>query len=564
MRESKKQKLFKPDLILTRIRSALLEDLGSLTLVYRQPSAHLEVAAIRQMSEFDEKFISSDLDVKAMEHDAFVSFRKVNTHMAQFNRPYDVPARLHSKLDDFTKDLMRMRALMHFVLGEVSLEELYHECKHSSGATVGTNYSDTSPERKSTFPMSATSRAVPLFDDYLRYDPQLAEALVEFNKGRIAPMYDIVSGSIATTVEKNNRKRRFISKEPTVNMFLQQGLMQLMYLRMAVVGLNVESLPDQHKQRARMASITRAESTVDWTSASDCDGIELLRFLLPSKWFDLVWSLRSDFTSINGEQVKLNMISTMGNAVTFPLETLVFWTAGHAVRLRRLGGNSLFPEWEDLKRVSVFGDDCIVCTEDSHQFIELCEKLGFIVNRGKTFIGDIPFRESCGGDYLAGYDVRPYNVRPPHNSRHSSLEPWLYIIMNRLIKKYISYFGAVSYIYNRKLFTVMEELFREYGLKLKIVPHDFPDDAGLRLEGDHVRFLLCYRFNYDSIALGSHGTYLFRYLTFKYGKKRPRDDHIRYSMWLKKPTMSVRRPLKHTPIRRKGGYMVAKGLSTYL
>jgi len=254
----------------------------------------------------------------------------------------------------------------------------------------------------------------------------------------------------------------------------------------------------------------------------------------------------------------------MGNAVTFPLETLVFWTAGHAVRLNRLGSNTLFPEWKDLKRVSVFGDDCIISTEDTPEFITLCESIGFIVNEEKSFSGEHPFRESCGGDYLQGYDVRPYNVRSPHNLRKSSLEPWLYIVMNRLLSKYISYFGPRNYVYEKALWLEALKLFRENGLKLKLVPSDFPDDSGLKLRGDHERFLREYPFEVSRVLRGDHNTYMFLFMKFNYKEKHARHDHLRLAEWLKFPPSKKSEPQLYLPVRRKGGYVVAKGISTHL
>jgi len=247
-----------------------------------------------------------------------------------------------------------------------------------------------------------------------------------------------------------------------------------------------------------------------------------------------------------------------------PLETLVFWTAGHAVRLNRLGSNTLFPEWKDLKRVSVFGDDCIVSSDDTREFIQLCESIGFIVNEEKSFSGDHPFRESCGGDYLQGYDVRPYNVRSPHSLAFSSCEPWLYIIANRLLKKYIQYFGPLAYVYDKALWHEIAKLFHENGLQLKLVPHDFPDDSGIKLCGDHERFIREYPFKLSRVLKGDHNTYVFLYCSFKYREKHARSDHLRLAEWLKFPPSRSSEPQLYLPVRRKGGYVVAKGISTHL
>jgi len=46
---------------------------------------------------------------------------------------------------------------------------------------------------------------------------------------------------------------------------------------------------------------------------------------------------------------------------------------------------------------------------------------GFSLNQEKTFSGSDRFRESCGGDYFDGHDVRPYYIKESVN------DPWLLI-----------------------------------------------------------------------------------------------------------------------------------------
>jgi hypothetical protein len=310
--------------------------------------------------------------------------------------------------------------------------------------------------------------------------------------------------------------------------------MTVLYDRMREFGLDVESLPELHKKQALRSSISSAKATIDWSSASDCVSIELLRYLLPPKWFNIVDAVRCPYTSLNGVNVELQMISTMGNAVTFPLETLVFWTFAHAVRLSlNIHNNSLFPEWEDLKECSVFGDDCIVPSYMAEDFISAVEKVGFIINKEKSFYGSEKFRESCGGDYLAGRNVRPYNVKAPTSEKKSALEPWLYIVANQLIRKYIMYFGVGSYVYDKRVFEYLFQLFREHKLEVKLVPPFYPDDAGLKIAFDIERFIVNYRIELCPIYRNQHGSYRFHYKRFVYRTRGDRFDLIRYAALLK-------------------------------
>lgn len=563
----KRRPFFDASEIAIAISLHLTRDLASSTHEYDEQGStfYREV----QQNALLKKFVPPSVSQSSLESATFEKFLKINRHMSGYTqevktsweKPY-----ITSEVCDRDKILLRARALMHFVLTDFSMEEWFRMCKNSGGASVGVSYKDTSLEAKSTYPLSVTSRAKPLMESYFRYDVVLAEAVAQYNEYSVLPKYETVMGSQATTVEKNSKIRRMISKEPTCNMFLQQGLMQLMYQRMERVGLNVESLPDLHQKLAFESSITSRNATIDWSSASDCVSIELLRYLLPPKWFDIIDRIRSPYTNIQDQLVELNMISTMGNAVTFPLETLVFWTMAHAVRLTQdKHTNTLFPEWEDRLVCSVFGDDCIVPSSMASQFIETLEEYGFIVNQEKSCIGRTKFRESCGGDYLAGRTMRPFYLRAPVNERKSSLEPWLYTILNGLIPKYISYFGPLGYVYDKHVFRYIFSLFKEHKIKIRLVPLYFPDDAGLKISPDLSRFSSCYDFKLSKLYKSRHGTYKFQFCRFNYNSGYMSNEELRYAVALKTPSFNSS-PTFSPPfrkLRRKGGYVVGKGISCH-
>ena len=589
-RKLKQRSFFNPHDIATAISEAIRRDLYDPQHEY-WVTEHADYFRTVQTKEPLKKFLSPDDNTDALEEKTFQKFLEVNSHMGKY-RDLEFPdpnMRIQRDTSLFDATLLRARSLMKFVLKDMNIDEVFLECKHSGGTSLGVSFNDTSMEAKSTFPITGTERVKPLFDQYLRYDTVLAESLESFNDANLfTDWYMVESGSRATTVDKTTSIRRMICVEPTANMFLQQGLMTVLYRRMAEVGLDVESLPDSHKNLARLASINGLNSTIDWSSASDCVSIELLRYLLPPKWFDIIDQCRSLTTTINGTSVELNMFSTMGNAATFPLETLVFWTLGHGARLFSGTSYTLFPEWEDLMCISVFGDDCIVpqfCTQD---FISVCESVGFIVNAEKTFTGQSRFRESCGGDYLAGYNCRPFYIKGPSCTRKSALEPWLYIVLNSIIKKYISYFGSLRYLYDKEVFKLLLSYFAKYKLELKLVPSDFPDDAGLKLSYDYERFASSYGVKYAPIRKSIHGTYSFRFCRFVYTKRRSKFSHLRYAAELKdlckrsqlddcySEAISAyeRRSMAHlsssspvvkpwSDIRRKGGYVVARATSCH-
>jgi hypothetical protein len=565
----KKAKIFRPDDIKTQICQAIIRDMSGPSQLHGSLSHDASVMySYRQRCEIDKKYSSfrRQPELAAL---AFDKFRKVNEHMAGYTtEKLDLPVDQHTQPQErYSKRhniLVRARALVHFVLTPFQDEEWFSETKHGTGTSIGVSFSDTSLEAKSLFPVSCTRSVASLLENYLEYDSSLYSALLDFNNSSAtAERYSIVEGSRATTVPKNKSVDRMIAVEPTGNMYFQQGLMAMMYNRLKACGLDLEILPETHKERALIASITSSEATIDWSSASDCVSTDLLRWLLPPKWFECCDLVRSKQITIGDESILLNMFSTMGNAVTFPLETLVFWSLGHAVVLEEEGSRSLFPEWKDLMRVSVFGDDCILPTQHALPYISMMESVGFIVNKEKSFFDDKGFRESCGGDYLRGCDVRPFYIKAPTSDRWSAKNPWLYTICNLVFKKYTTYFGPLTYLYDKEFFKLIFRLLQEGNERVKFVPPYFPDDAGLKMSHDMERLVVCYGLTLSPIAVNEHGTHTFTYHRFNYRRTRKSVDGLHFCTWLKKSCNTQRERSPWWQDRRKGGYVVARSRSCH-
>jgi hypothetical protein len=367
-----------------------------------------------------------------------------------------------------------------------------------------------------------------------------------------------------------------IAIEPTANMYLQQGLMRVMYKRLRKVGLDVTNLPRTHTALAQSGSITGKLATIDFSSASDCVSVSLVNYLFPEEWLRWLHNTRTTHIDVLGERVKLECYATMGNATTFPVETLVFWslavasymyyTNSTAHRNSTLLARNRLPAQFELDGVSVFGDDCILPCDVSQHFIAVTTDLGFIVNEEKSFYDGKPgFRESCGGDYLYGREVRPLFIRAPTSNSKSALEPWLYTIWNGVNRKFISTFGPLKYVYGRETYKLISSLFAQYNLKVKVVPCDYPDDSGL-VSPDSRRLLTCYGLVYSKVAVNLHGSVRFTYLRFKYWEQVERHDHLHYALWKHKLAnafgvkVEFEEPFNKFPVRRKGGYYVASSV----
>jgi hypothetical protein len=217
----------------------------------------------------------------------------------------------------------------------------------------------------------------------------------------------VVKGSRCSFVPKTQDVSRMICVEPSVNMFCQLGLGALLEQRLKdLFNLDLAVQPSRNRLLAQVGSKTGSFATIDLSSASDSISLKLCETVLPGWFFQTLLELRSPSTSIDGVTVPLNMISTMGNGFTFPLQTLLFSCLIRAAY--RVEGVSLRDGREF--NWACFGDDLVVDTQCADSVLRLLNILGFTPNSSKTFL-EGPFRESCGADWLNGRPVRSVFIK---------------------------------------------------------------------------------------------------------------------------------------------------------
>jgi len=572
-----KKKLFDVDTVKTQLVSAIHGDMAKWNTEYSTRPAALSYYAKIQRKDILKKYVDpTDTNRQHLGDEVLALFLQVNDHMGNFHRDYRVRKAPRCMRDNI---LSTARNVCHQILGDIGMDEWFNHCKNSGGVSQGVSFWNTSLEAKFHYPISVTERLKPLVSLYSQHDPLLMRSIAISNdtgSDREVDQYEISLASRATTVPKNDKIDRMIAIEPTWNMFFQQGLMRVFYTRLAAFGLDVSTLPDIHKKVAKEASITGHLSTIDFSSASDCISPTLVEALLPPSWFAKVDIVRSRYMKVSDQHVPLNMISTMGNAVTFPLELIVFYSLAvasmHFSSLKPGYIRSTLVDFTDpsVSSVSVFGDDCILPTVAVAPFAYICKEVGLLINQEKSCIGPAPgFRESCGGDYLHGDDVRPFYLKGPTSGSLSALEPWLYIVVNSILKKCMLHFGTLSYVYMLpRLMSVVRKLQVQYGFYLKIVPDSFPDDAGLKIGHDYARFSRTYHsLVFSRIGVDIHGQVEFQYCAFRYTSTELVDWDLRYSEHLKKTFLrySISRDAlpERYRTRRKGGYVVSKARSSF-
>jgi hypothetical protein len=245
-----------------------------------------------------------------------------------------------------------------------------------------------------------------LLDDYPLYSP-----------GQEPP-------SRVIPVPKTMEKPRLIAAEPSYMQKVQQGI--LTHLERHLGDHPNIGWLDQTRNRelALRASKTRKLSTLDLSEASDRVSLQLVKNLIRfNEYFlDIVLACRTTSAVLpTGERIHLRKFASMGSALTFPMESMVFWTIA-VMAVSRSRGEYL-PSKETMNLLaegaSVYGDDIIVPIEYTQSVIELLETFGLKVNRSKSF-SKSHFRESCGAEFYNGRDISIVRARKglPHNRQH--------------------------------------------------------------------------------------------------------------------------------------------------
>lgn len=237
-------------------------------------------------------------------------------------------------------------------------------------------------------------------------------------------------------VPKDSRGPRIISCEPAELMYIQQGLMEVLYetienhpLTAGRVNFTDQSL---NRSMALFGSITDQIATIDLKDASDRVSLALVELLFPFNWVEAFKACRSPQTTLpDGSKVKLQKFAPMGSACCFPVEALTFWAIASAVT-------------RDLNTL-VYGDDIICEAPQADQVMDALESFGLKVNRDKSYTTG-PFRESCGGDYHNGCDVTPVRVRKALGTSHT-LRFTATDLANELLAKFgLEALGAIRVI----------------------------------------------------------------------------------------------------------------------
>lgn len=234
---------------------------------------------------------------------------------------------------------------------------------------------------------------------------------------------DIVCKLIA--VPKDSRGPRLICVHPSESIWIQQGVRRELERAISLHRTCYGPWPQGHVhfrdqaingRIALLSSLSRKYATLDMKEASDRISDRLVQGLFGSKYkfFGCCRALRYRIPATGfypGHLDEIHSYAPMGNATTFPVQSLVFWAICCA-SMQHHG-------FRQPGAVFVFGDDIIVPSECAEVVCNDLESFGLVVNRTKSFWRG-QFRESCGVDAFKGVDVTPVRWKATLNAEHLS------------------------------------------------------------------------------------------------------------------------------------------------
>nr|URG16526.1 MAG: RNA dependent RNA polymerase [Leviviridae sp.] len=358
--------------------------------------------------------------------------------------------------------LQRARRIATSILGKYDKEEHQHLCRFGKRACQGTPYRESYLDVKlMSSPFTGSTEHLAWLRECMQRDEILNSLLMTSLIGSRACAVECL---LYACVPKSYKAFRGMMPDTLAGSYYTAGLGRVIQDRLKTRGLDIRYLQRKHMEYAKHSSEKRRLVTADLSSASDSITLELLRRILPTQWYRAVTFGRARYVLINDEKVLLSSIVTMGLGITFPLQTLIFYCLLKAIG-ELLGGRHF---------VSVYGDDLVYSRRMHKYVVKVFPQIHLILNEDKTYVKD-HFRESCGGDYYRGVDVRPY--QPEGCSQHLDgfrRQNFLYRLYNGLKQRWDRVECPMAFDY-------LEAEMCSTGQKIHQVPPSFPDGSGIKV-----------------------------------------------------------------------------------
>lgn len=437
----------------------------------------------------------------------------------------------------------KMRYHMECILGEFNLLDIYENCKHGPNSTESIPFSNAYLHVKAG-DIRGTRASLQQLKHYLTWDHTLRDVLcfmsdelrAFINGTEVFSDSMLVDFTQQSFVPKSFEALRSMCPEATIPAFFAQGVASVITSGLERVNISLSTQPNCHRLLSKLASLhpELGIATIDWSEASDRLWMPLIQAVLTEgdgpKWYDFMTnvcrceSTRIKFSGVFSDSglfpdlealtsyvsqfddakikvignkknrftcvvtTRVPMIGTMGNPITFPLQTALFYSFLTAcTELEEERYNTDFhnqnKDYEFFQPVSSFGDDGIIDSRCFHVVKHFAKIIGWKLNPKKSYVSG-GFRESCGGDYFRGRWCRPVQMkRPPTDSSNSPkqngkiIQAWLYVAANAACDLVQSFGYSINPI---DKWLVQQHAEFKLG-KVCVVPPSFPDGSGLRI-----------------------------------------------------------------------------------
>jgi hypothetical protein len=339
-------------------------------------------------------FLKTGLDLKA---EAMSKFSSYEEKCGTTNRAFrNLPS--HPKFSVENVRLLSLtRRKIASILGSFGAEEIIDLANWGPGVSTLVKGEEVSAFNKFRDERGITSDLYSLIRDWFHVAYPLWRSSPISHVGNDSFVHQ--SGNTVITVPKNSKTDRVIAVEPGINLWFQQSIGNVMVRRLRRVGVDLTT-QENNQFLAKLSSRDDSLATIDFSSASDSIADAVVEDLLPKRWYTLMNSVRSQYRQGEIAPIKWNKFSSMGNAFTFPLQSLIFYAAAWACcQTLRLSGS-----------ISVFGDDVIIPKDAFSLFSSFTDFLGFDVNPKKSFSSGL-FRESCGSHYFDAVNCKPFYLK---------------------------------------------------------------------------------------------------------------------------------------------------------
>jgi hypothetical protein len=265
--------------------------------------------------------------------------------------------------------------------------------------------------------------------------------------------------SVMKLVPKDYRGPRIIAMEPLMRT-LDQSIMADEWLRVLRTPTFSRFCPagrvclndQRHNQElARRGALDRSVATYDLSNASDSITYHLLEAILPRPLdAEVLNSVSKRIQLPTGKVVTLHIPLTMGSRLTVPGQSHVNWVLlGLCVEI---GVSFGLCTWDALDLCAAYNDDITAPSVLDDIVRYIFTRVGYVLNENKSYVGDIPFRESCGKDYYNDTEVTSaYWPRREIDFEHEDL-PSLCSLQNKLVLLGAEQASRKVFDYTKKLY----------------------------------------------------------------------------------------------------------------